>query len=223
MRTAGGDKGHVTTRPDGWYANRPRGMREKAAPATADGPPAMVAAPRLAPTEGHPPMGALLQQIFEVDPLACPTCHGAMRLVAFMTQGSVIDQILAQLRTRAARRPTPPLGGVRRARPSHRGVRSVPAATGRSGETTSGRPTRRGGRRRAGRRLPAGARGVSDRAVCSPSTRPTPIELPISYPVFPTRDLGVVVQSACGADTSNRVDTDRVAQFTGDYFPLEQV
>jgi hypothetical protein len=45
------DKGHVTTRYDGWYANRPRGMRDKAAPAAADGPLAIVPAPRLAPTE----------------------------------------------------------------------------------------------------------------------------------------------------------------------------
>jgi hypothetical protein len=45
----------------------------------------------------------LLQQVFEVDPLACPTCHGPMRLVTFITQASVIDQILAHLRTRAAR------------------------------------------------------------------------------------------------------------------------
>ena len=44
---------------------------------------------------GEGPTAALLQQIFEVDPLACPTCHGAMRLVAFMTQASVIDQLLA--------------------------------------------------------------------------------------------------------------------------------
>ena len=45
---------------------------------------------------------ALLQKIFEVDPLACPACHGAMRIVAFITQSSVIDQILTHLRTRAA-------------------------------------------------------------------------------------------------------------------------
>ena len=78
------DKGHVTTRDYGWYANRPRGMREKAAPAAADGPPAIVPAPRLAPTEATRRWAALLQQIFEVDPLACPTCHGAMRIVAFI-------------------------------------------------------------------------------------------------------------------------------------------
>lgn len=69
------DKGHVTTRYYGWYANRPRGMRGKA---------------------------ALLQQIVEVALLACPSCHGVMRLVAFITQVSVINQVLAHLRPRAA-------------------------------------------------------------------------------------------------------------------------
>jgi len=42
-----------------------------------------------------PRFAAVLQQIFEVDPLACPSCHGVMRLVACITQRSVIDQILA--------------------------------------------------------------------------------------------------------------------------------
>ena len=103
------DKGHVTTRYYGWYANRLRGTRGKAAPApadgppTTDGPPTMVAAARLAPTEAARRWAALLQQIFEVDPLACPSCHGAMRLVAFITQTSVIDQILTHPRTRASR------------------------------------------------------------------------------------------------------------------------
>ncbi|MFN9098499.1 MAG: transposase [Gemmatimonadaceae bacterium] len=45
------DKGHVTTRYDGWYATRPRGTRGKAATATADAPAAIVAAARLAPPE----------------------------------------------------------------------------------------------------------------------------------------------------------------------------
>ena len=138
-----------------------------------DGPPATVAAPRLAPrlapTEAARRWAALLQQIFEVNPLACPSCHGAMRIVAFITQTSVIDQILAHLRTRASREAhtgarSPPIdaglrelgtvtgptavrrvpdhslstahdaplpsGAVRRARPSHRRVRSVPAGFG---------------------------------------------------------------------------------------------
>ena len=97
------DQGHVTTRYYGWYANRPRGMRRQAEPATAGAPPAIVPAPRLAPTEATRRWAALLQQIFEVDPLTCPTCRGPMRIVAFITQTSVIDQILTHLRTRAAR------------------------------------------------------------------------------------------------------------------------
>ena len=108
------DKGQVTTRYYGWYANRPRGMRSKAAPAAVDVPPAIVPAPRLAPTEASRRWASLLQQIFEVDPLACPTCHGPMRVVAFITHASVIDRILAHLRTRAARE-------------AHGGARSPPS------------------------------------------------------------------------------------------------
>jgi hypothetical protein len=100
------DKGHVTTRYYGWYENRPRGMRLKATPAAA-GPPAIAPAPRLAPTEVARRWALLLQQIFEVDPLTCPTCRGAMRVVAFITQSSVIDQIRTHLRTRAVPAPHP--------------------------------------------------------------------------------------------------------------------
>lgn len=115
------DKGYVTTRYYGWYANRPRGMRRQAAPAAADGPPAIVPVPRLAPTEASRRWAALLQQIFEVDPLACPTCQGAMRIVAFITQTAVIDRILTHLRTRAA----------------HAGARSPPSTRARTSRSTS--------------------------------------------------------------------------------------
>jgi hypothetical protein len=123
------DKGHVTTRYYGWYANRPRGMRVKAKPAAANGPPAIVPAPRLAPTEATRRWAALLQQIVEVDPLACPTCHGPMRVVAFITQTSVIDQILTHLRTRASRE-------------AHAGPRSPPStrAPASRGTTRAPRP-----------------------------------------------------------------------------------
>jgi hypothetical protein len=102
-------------------ANRPRGMRDKAAPAAADGPPAMGPAPRLAPTEASRRWTALLQQIFEVAPLALAGARHAPH----------------------ARPPTPRLpheaappdaprlrGAVRRARPSQRRFRSVPAGFG---------------------------------------------------------------------------------------------
>ncbi len=62
------DTGHVTTRYDGWSANRPRGMRRQAEPAEADTPSAIVPAPRRAPTEATRRWATLLQQIVEVDP-----------------------------------------------------------------------------------------------------------------------------------------------------------
>ena len=95
------DQGHVTTRSYGGSANRPRGTRRKAAPTVADGPPAIVPAPRLAPTEAARRRAALLPQIVEVDPLACPTGRGPMRSIARITQASVIDPILAHLRSHA--------------------------------------------------------------------------------------------------------------------------
>ena len=121
------DKGHVTTRYYGWYANRPRGMRRQTEPAEAETPPAIVPAPRLAPTEATRRWAAVLQPIFAVDPLACPTCRGPMRIVAFLTQPSVIDQILTHLRTRAATA----AHADARSPPSTRGP-SAPGATRRS-------------------------------------------------------------------------------------------
>ena len=112
------DTGQVTTRYSGWYATRPRGPRDKAAPA-ADGPPAMVPAPRLAPTEASRRWAKALRRrsssrSSRSDPLACPSCHGPMRVVALLTQASVIHQILTPLRTRAAHA-------------THAGARSPPA------------------------------------------------------------------------------------------------
>jgi hypothetical protein len=52
---------------------------------------------------GEGPTATLLRQLIEVDLLARPTCHGPMRVVAFITRASVVDQFLTHLRTRAAR------------------------------------------------------------------------------------------------------------------------
>ena len=176
------DKGQVTTRYCGWYANRPRGMRRQAAPAAADGPPAIVPAPRLAPTEASRRWAALLQQVFEVDPLACPACQGAMRIVAFITQSSVIDQILAHLRTRAAREShteprSPPLnagprepGRVTRAAPvrRHHDLRVRTAPHRRPATNGDVRRARRS--HRSGPAVPAGLRRPR---VPRPDRRPT--------------------------------------------------
>ena len=76
---------------------------------------------------GEGPPAALLQQISEVDPLACPTCRGPMRIIACITQASVIDQILAPLRPRAATE-------------AHAAARSPPSTRGPSGPGLTRRP-----------------------------------------------------------------------------------
>jgi len=135
------DKGHVTTRYYGWYANRPRGIPFRHARqggdrgsgrAARDRPRATTRADRGQPPMGEGPTAALLQQSFEVDPLACPTCRGPMRIIACITQAAVIDQILAHRRTRAATA-------------THAAARSPPSTRGPSGSGPHA-TTRRGPR-----------------------------------------------------------------------------
>ena len=62
----------------------------------------------------------------QVDPLTCPACGGAMRILAFLTERAVIDRILEHLRrTRADARGPPSTRGPARRTDVH-GVR-VPA------------------------------------------------------------------------------------------------
>jgi hypothetical protein len=124
------DSGHVTTRYRGWYANRPRGIpfqdataggAHRRGRATRHRLRATTRADRGQPPVGEGPTAALFQQIFEVDPLACPTCRGPMRHIACITQASVIDQNLI---TSAPARATPAHGA-----PSSRaGARHAPHA-----------------------------------------------------------------------------------------------
>jgi hypothetical protein len=65
------DQSQVTTRYDGWSANRPRRMRRQAEPVARDAPGAHSPAPRRAPAEAARRWAILQQQLFEVDPLMC--------------------------------------------------------------------------------------------------------------------------------------------------------
>ncbi len=53
----------------------------------------------------------LLARIYKVHPLRCPTCHGEMRILAFLTEPGVVRPILRHLRI-----PGPPAPGRPRAR-----------------------------------------------------------------------------------------------------------
>jgi hypothetical protein len=52
----------------------------------------------------------LIKQVYEVDPLVCPRCAGAMRIIAFLEQPDVIAKILTHLGLWPAPAHSPPAG-----------------------------------------------------------------------------------------------------------------
>ncbi len=95
------NKHQVMTRYYGWYANRPRGVRRKATAADVETASIEVAEREALPLrEARRRWAELLRRIYEVDPLTCPACGGAMRILAFLTERAVIDRILEHLRVR---------------------------------------------------------------------------------------------------------------------------
>ena len=111
----------VMTRYYGWYANRLRGTRRQKAGAE-------IAPIEIAEREARPLREARrrwaerLRRIDEVDPLVCPACGGAMRILACILEGAVIDRILAHLRpTRGDARGPPSTH-----QPARRDMRPVP-------------------------------------------------------------------------------------------------
>jgi len=94
----------------GWYSNKARGMRRKRQQAAADAAATAFGAglptpPFLAlPVSSEPPprsrasqtWAMLIKRVYEVDPLACPTCGGRLKVLAFIEppQAEVIEKIL---------------------------------------------------------------------------------------------------------------------------------
>jgi hypothetical protein len=103
------DKRQVMTRYYGWYSNRVRGTRKKLAAAAAveaaEQPVAFAEREELTLREARKRWAELLRRVYEVDPLKCPNCAAAMRIVAFITKRDAIDQILHHLRSRPSRAP----------------------------------------------------------------------------------------------------------------------
>jgi hypothetical protein len=59
----------------------------------------------------------MIRKVYEVDPLTCPRCGGAMRVVAFLTEHAVVDRIIDHLKlTFVAERLPPPCITYQRAR-----------------------------------------------------------------------------------------------------------
>ena len=97
------NKGQVLQRYYGWYANRTRGIRRKGGPHEQPPVVAVVEAEAVPPAlaQARRRWAELLRRIFELDPLRCPRCGHAMRVVGFITQPHVIDRILTHLRRHA--------------------------------------------------------------------------------------------------------------------------
>jgi ribosomal protein S27E len=99
------DKGQVTVRYYGLYANAHRGKVRKAG----QGPSPL----RIVEEELHrlPAKGwaAMIRKVYEVDPMTCPRCGGKMKVLAFITEHAVVDRIIGHLKlTFVAERPPPP-------------------------------------------------------------------------------------------------------------------
>jgi hypothetical protein len=98
-------KGQVTVRYYGLYANAHRGKVKK--PNLAASPlPIFEEQLRRLPAKGWAEM---IRKVYEVDPMVCPHCGGTMKIIAFLTDYSVVDRIIDHLKlTFIADRPPPP-------------------------------------------------------------------------------------------------------------------
>jgi hypothetical protein len=76
------DRGEHLIRYYGWYSNKSRGQRAQRQPPAS----AATAAPPRSPTarEARKGWAALIKQVYEADPLCCPKCGSAMKIIAFI-------------------------------------------------------------------------------------------------------------------------------------------
>lgn len=87
-------KGEHLVKYYGAYSNRARGTRAKSH--THDPVPQLIE-PDITSREARKKWSYLIRKIYEVDPLLCPKCRGAMRVISFIHDGNVIRQILEHL------------------------------------------------------------------------------------------------------------------------------
>ena len=125
-------KGSHLIRYYGWYSNKSRGMRKKAAEAAGsaedvEDSSATGGAEEASSSRSRQSWAMLIKRVYEVDPLSCPECGGQMEVVAFIEppQADVIERILRHCRlwrSSAARAPPANAGrdGMEGAGPSDR-------------------------------------------------------------------------------------------------------
>jgi ribosomal protein S27E len=99
------DKGQVTVRYYRLYANAHRGKIRKASLAAF---PLRIVETKLRPIPAKG-WAEMIRKVYEVDPMVCPQCGGAMKVIAFLTDYPVVDRIINHLKLSfVADRPPPP-------------------------------------------------------------------------------------------------------------------
>ena len=100
------EKGEPLIRYFGWYSHRKRGIRAKSESATPTSDKPHIDRSALdaeKSARGRPRAGSvstwamLIKRVYEVDPLECPKCGGAMKIISFITESAIIYQILKHL------------------------------------------------------------------------------------------------------------------------------
>jgi hypothetical protein len=99
------DKGQVTVRYYGLYANAHRGKVRKASL----GPfPLRIVEEELRPIPSKG-WAEMIRKVYEVDPMVCPQCGSRMKVISFLTDYAVVDRIIDHLKlTFIADKPPPP-------------------------------------------------------------------------------------------------------------------
>ncbi len=88
------NKGEQMVRYYGFYSNKSRGLRKKAG--TDDDVPALIDSD-ISRKAFRQNWARLIQKTYEVDPLVCPKCFGAMRIISFIEDPDVMKKILKHL------------------------------------------------------------------------------------------------------------------------------
>jgi hypothetical protein len=100
------NKGEQMVRYYGYYSNVSRGQRQKTGE---DSAVACILESPMTDKASRKNWARLIQKIYEVTPLVCPTCQGAMRVIAVIEEQVVIRKILTHLglwKIKARPRPT---------------------------------------------------------------------------------------------------------------------
>jgi hypothetical protein len=93
----------------GWYSNVNRGKRRKVQGEKASG---IEEFGEVTPSTAKRAWARLIKQVYEVDPLVCPRCAGAMRIISFIEQPEVIAKILTHLGLWPAPAHSPPFRSI---------------------------------------------------------------------------------------------------------------